>query len=117
MSAASDPGNAFRWYQRGAQMDQVQCICNLGVAYMDGCGTPVDVAKAIDCYKRAAEMGDAIAQFNLGVCYQEGSGVEQDIVEAHELFRLAAMSGHRRANRKLTPAFIRKALLAEAADG
>jgi hypothetical protein len=66
----------------------------LGIAYVEGIGTKVDVNRSISFFKRAAHAGVAQAAYNLGVLYESSfaGGVDKD--GALEWYRYASDLGH-----------------------
>ena len=61
---------------------------NLGCAYAEGDGTPVDLVQAVKWFRRAADGGDVDAQYNLAVMYDDGDGVDEDNEEAVKWYQL-----------------------------
>jgi hypothetical protein len=79
---------------------------NVGVAYQQGRGVPLDRAQAAVWYRKAAEQGFASAQLNLGAAYYEGQGVPQDYAQAAVWFRKAAEQGDAAAQFNLGAAYL-----------
>ena len=50
---------------------------NLGNAYFNGRGVPLDTVEAVSWYRKAADQGLADAQFYLGVAYYYGRWFQQ----------------------------------------
>ena len=66
---------------------------NLGCAYAEGDGTPVDLVQAVKWFRRAADGGDVDAQYNLAVMYDDGDGIDEDNEEAMKWYTAAAKQG------------------------
>ena len=64
---------AFRLFQRGANVGSVGCMLDLGYFYDVGIGTRTDKTKAMYWYKQAYRMKDAAAASNIAVLYKEQS--------------------------------------------
>jgi TPR repeat protein len=62
-----DPATGFQWAQRSAAQKNSFGYYTLFLAYWNGWGTSVDLAKADQYLKMAAENGCANAQFALGI--------------------------------------------------
>lgn len=86
-------GDAFRTFQKAANLDHVMAYYNLGILYDLGKGVSRDREKAVRWYRQAAEQGLACAQFNLGQMYFLGDGVEQNPREAFLWYQKAADQG------------------------
>ncbi|RTE85503.1 MULTISPECIES: tetratricopeptide repeat protein [Gammaproteobacteria] len=67
-------------------------LYNLGVAYQEGIGVPVNYRKALDYFVEAANEGLITnAMFNIGTLYKNGpTGVRQDPYQAFHWFERAA---------------------------
>ena len=68
-----DYANALPYFQRAAEVGNVDAQNNLGVMYHFGEGVSKDFSKAAEWYRKAAEKNHVKAQFNLGVLYQAPS--------------------------------------------
>ncbi|HEY2068183.1 MAG TPA: hypothetical protein VGG48_01410 [Rhizomicrobium sp.] len=77
----------------------------LGMAYLDGQGTPVNEAEAARWLERAATQGDALAQYRLGTLYERGRGVPVDGAKAIALYSAAAKLGNLKAMHNLAVAY------------
>ena len=69
----------------------------LGKAYYEGRGVPLDLAAAAAWFNIAADRDEARAQFLLGTAYYAGAGVEKDPARAIAYLTAAADQGHARA--------------------
>jgi tetratricopeptide (TPR) repeat protein len=85
---------AFKWYEKGADLGNVQALINLGYCYQYGRSVEKDMQKAYDCFHRAALVSTSPeAYYKLGDMYRWGDGVKQDKGLAMALYEkaLAAM--------------------------
>lgn len=69
----------------------------LGMLYLNGIGTDVDVDKAYTHIANAAHKGYANAQYNLGRLYKYGTGCELSFTKAIDWFVKATANGNQRA--------------------
>ena len=89
-----DVREAIRWWQRGADQGDVECMSLLGAAYTDTRdGMTPDYVKAAFWYKRAADAGDVRATAGLGLCYVNGQGAPHDPAQGARLLEKAAGQG------------------------
>lgn len=89
-----DPKAAFEWYLKGAEMNDINCLFELGWCYRFGIGTEENPDKAVAYYKRAAEGGNAKALVELGLCYEHEYGVEFNAQKAFDYMQQAAEQGY-----------------------
>ncbi|MGI6216111.1 MAG: tetratricopeptide repeat protein [Coriobacteriales bacterium] len=88
----SDDGNpdyesAFEWYQKGAELDNVQSLINLGYCYEYGRVGERNPDKAFKCYLLASCIGDLPeALYKFGDCFSRGNGVEKNKDAAFGLY-------------------------------
>ena len=85
--------DAFRTFQKSANLDNVAAWFNLGTMYDLGRGVSRNLKEAFRWYKKAAHEGFAHAQFNLGQMYYLGQGVDRDKAEGFRWFQEAARQG------------------------
>ena len=70
-------------------------MANLGQAYRDGRGVPMDIQQAVNWLERATELGDDRAPYHLAKIYHDGAaGIESDQARAKALLELAIDRGH-----------------------
>jgi len=69
----------------------------LGLEFLNGTNSQMDVAKAATWLERAANGGQPVAQNYLGALYQTGTGVKTDMARAVHWYRAAAVAGNRKA--------------------
>ena len=67
-----DFNEAFRFYQKAANMGNVPALRRLGFCYELGHGTKRNLEAALTCYETASEKGDAMATLKLGDFYRDG---------------------------------------------
>lgn len=67
-----DFNQAFRFYQKAANMGNVPALRRLGSCYELGHGVKRDMEAALTCYETASEKGDAFATLKLGDFYRDG---------------------------------------------
>ncbi len=106
----SEPEQALDWYRKSAELGSALGQYNLGVAYQNGMGGPVDADKAIESYRKALDQGDSFAAYNLAVLYDEGTLVDRDMVQAIKLYELAVKGGN-------VDAMVNLAITLEKGDG
>ena len=85
--------HAIAMYLVAAQLGYVLAQRRLGEMYLDGVGTPVDLASSFNWFHRAASQGDVESQLRVGWAYESGSGVDRDQRKAVYWYRTAAESG------------------------
>ena len=73
---------ALRYFQKAANLGDVQGTFMVGLHYYEGLGTRRNFKRAVDYFKRALEMGDTRALYHLGICCSRGEGVRQDAAAA-----------------------------------
>ena len=85
--AAKDDAIAFRYYKKAAQLGESECFRDVGLAYLEGNGTPKEPDQAVYWLQRAAAAGDQQAYAPLGLCYLNGTGVPADVRKGEALLR------------------------------
>ena len=78
---------ALRYFQKAANLGDVQGTFMVGLHYYEGLGTRRNFKRAVDYFKRALEMGDTRALYHLGNCCSLGEGVRQDDAAAEEYWQ------------------------------
>ncbi|MCO5170041.1 MAG: serine/threonine-protein kinase [Planctomycetes bacterium] len=81
-----DPREAARWYARGAELGDPDCMSELGRAHLVGLGVEKDAARAVLLLEQAAELGNAFAMRELGDLFFKGGEVERDLARALEWY-------------------------------
>lgn len=97
-----DVEEAFKWFQKAANLGQPNAQFNLGMMYQQGEGVKQDLTEAAKWYRKSAEQGNASSQLNLGMMYISGRGVRQNIDEGAKLLNKAADQGDTTAKANLT---------------
>ena len=88
---AGDDAAARSWYQKGAELGDMDCQYQLGRFFQDGRGdVERDMSAAAAWYGKAAEQGQAEAIGRLTGMYYSGQGVEQDYERAFALAQQGA---------------------------
>ncbi|EDM36514.1 hypothetical protein PBAL39_24640 [Pedobacter sp. BAL39] len=85
-----DPASAFEWYQKGAALNDANCLFAAGRCYRFGNGVEENPDKALEYYHRSAELGDPKAYVELGLCYEQEYGVSFDAQQAMDYMQRAA---------------------------
>lgn len=74
-----DYKKAYELYLKAAEMENIDAISNLGLAFYNGdLGLQKDLVKAAGYLQKAAEKGKDTAQYDLAMMYFYGKGVAQD---------------------------------------
>jgi TPR repeat protein len=78
VSVPKDDAEAFRWYQRAADLGNCTAATALAECYLHGTGVRKNKNEAIKWFIVGAEGGSATAQACVGYCYSKGEGVAKD---------------------------------------
>jgi len=100
----ADKGNydqAYTIFLNAAKQGDAWTQFGLGVLYLNGYGTPVDITSSTHWFQKAATQGLSFAQFNLGNAYLHGRGVESDLTKAAFWWQQAAEQGNTNAQSNL----------------
>ncbi|RIB01896.1 hypothetical protein C2G38_2229356 [Gigaspora rosea] len=89
-----DERKAFIYYQKSAEIGDVNGIFQVGYCYRNGTGIEKDEHKAFIYYQKCSEMGDALGMRNVGYCYQHGIGVEKNEQKAFIYYQKSAEMGN-----------------------
>lgn len=81
-------------YKKGVEHGDTQCMCELGMRYIEGNGVDQSTEKGLELLNRAVELGDAEVMRMLGEIYWHGNGVEVDKDKALEYLTMAADRNH-----------------------
>lgn len=84
-----DHGQAAKWFERSARLENPVAQHNLGELYENGLGVPQDYSKAVALYRKAATSKLAAAQYKVGSLYERGLGVAPSKEEALRWYDLA----------------------------
>lgn len=88
-----DYEEAFKWFQKAANLGEASAQFNVGMMYAAGTGVKQDLTEAAKWYKKSAEQGKSSAQLNLGMMYISGRGIRQNIDEGKKWLGKAAEQG------------------------
>jgi len=88
--AAEEWKQAFAWYNKAAEKNDIAGEIHVAEAYSYGRGVARDMTKAAEWYRKAADQGDPGAQGTLAMLYTLGQGVPQSDADAYFWFDLAA---------------------------
>jgi hypothetical protein len=88
-----DKQNAFKLYQKAANLKNLFGITSLGLCFELGIGTKVYKQNAFKLYQKAANLGNVRGIYYLGNCYRNGIGTSVDNRKAFESFQKAANLG------------------------
>ena len=102
LGVEKDPGKAFSWYSRAAELGFDRAQANVASMYMKGEGTEQDYVKAANWFTLAAQQGHVISQYNLGLMYELGRGVERSQAKALAWYNLAAEANHPGALKRMS---------------
>ena len=91
-----DRKEAVVWFKKGARLENVDCMRDLGFCYYNGDGIGQDRRQAFYWTRRAAETGDGNALGMMGMMYEKGHGTLLDIHRALGYYRQANAKGENR---------------------
>ena len=100
MDALNDgsPDRAFQMMKTVAESGRhVDAMFNLGMFYIRGIGTDVNVDEGIKWLTKAAEAGDDQAAYNVAIFYHDGKIVERDLHKALYWYKVSADLGNHKA--------------------
>ncbi|MBB6478968.1 tetratricopeptide repeat protein [Spirochaeta isovalerica] len=103
----ADPGRGlerkslYEQHIEGAMAGNISDQIEVGKAYEEGAGVPVDFEQAMAWYKKASAKGDPEAYFHIGQLYERGRGVPVSEEDAREWYYSAAVNRYVPAIRKL----------------
>ena len=92
-----DPAEAAKWYEKAAQLGNVEAQRIIAMRYSRGEGVNRDMGMAAYWFQQAALAGNASAQYNLAVLYHKGDGADQNTEQALYWLEQAAAQGHEKA--------------------
>ncbi len=91
---AGDPGNAYQYFLRSAEVGNTEALVRLAAMYREGYGVSADCRKAAELLREAAESGNTNAMNDLGQMYEHGLGLTADLKAAYELYEKSAEGGN-----------------------
>ena len=90
----ADERKAREWFEKGAKLNDDECVYALGVFYRDERGgLEQDYEMAFKCFKWASEQENMDAMDALGLCYQKGLGCVRDERKAMDCYATAGNEG------------------------
>jgi TPR repeat protein len=96
-AAAGRFGDAYKLYEKAADMNDTRAMVSLGLMLETGDHAPRNLKAAYEFYEKAAERGSADGAMDLAVALIEGRGIEKNVPRAYALLRKASESGSPRA--------------------
>ncbi|KCX52413.1 sel1 repeat family protein [Acinetobacter baumannii 135867] len=70
---------AFKWFSKGTQLNDADCMVGLANLYSSGDGVEQDTHKALELRKKAAALGNKQAMRDIAFMYEYGLGVEKNL--------------------------------------
>ncbi|MDM8174601.1 MULTISPECIES: SEL1-like repeat protein [Olivibacter] len=95
------PEQAFYWFQKGAELQEVNCIYETGRCYRYGLGVEENPDQALYYYQQAADAGYPRGLVELALCYEYEYGVNFDAEKVLNLMIKAAEQGYAFAQYKV----------------
>lgn len=93
-----NPDRAFLMMKTVAEGGRhVDAMFNLGMFYIRGIGTDINVGDGIKWLMKAAEAGDDKAAYNVAIFYHDGKIVERDLHKALYWYKVSADLGNHKA--------------------
>jgi len=102
LGVSANADDAFRWYERAAQLGDAQALCRLGEAAQKGERGEPDGKAAFGWYMKAAQQAFPPAMESVGRCYADAFGVERDMEEAEKWYKKAAEAGSEMAQQHIS---------------
>lgn len=96
-----DLNEAFNWYKKSADQNNVWGLYNLAEEYFSGNIVKKDFVKAFELFKKSAEQENPEAQNRLANMYYLGEGIQQDYNQAASWYEKSANSGFNWAQKNL----------------
>lgn len=98
LHTAGDHAGEVAEFRKAAARGIPSGMTALGIAQLNGEGTPIQADSAIDWLRRAAEKGDVRAKVALANAYRRRDGVTRDLdYRARELYEEAGLEGNAEA--------------------
>lgn len=85
-----DLQNTLGWFEKQAELGDVEAQNNLGVIYRRGTGVPKQPEKALALFEKSAARGSVNGMLNLANMYKLGEGAEQNLELSYAWYNLAA---------------------------
>ena len=113
LSEEPDYVKAMEYYEKAAELDNVDGYCRAALYLANGYSGVTDAVKSRKYYEKAAGMGSCFALVELSFLYENGNGVERSYEKAFELCEKAAQEGYPYAMFRVG-LYLEKAVLGEA---
>ena len=113
LSEEPDYVKAMEYYEKAAELDNVDGYCRAALYLANGYSGVTDAVKSREYYEKAAGMGSCFALVELSFLYENGNGVERSYEKAFELCEKAAQEGYPYAMFRVG-LYLEKAVLGEA---
>ena len=113
LSEEPDYVKAMEYYEKAAELDNVDGYCRAALYLANGYSGVTDAVKSREYYEKAAGMGSCFALVELSFLYENGNGVERSYEKAFELCEKAAQEGYPYAMFRIG-LYLEKAVLGEA---
>lgn len=94
LSEEPDYVKAMEYYEKAAELDNVDGYCRAALYLANGYSGVTDAVKSREYYEKAAGMGSCFALVELSFLYENGNGVERSYEKAFELCEKAAQEGY-----------------------
>ena len=88
---------AFKWYSKAAELNDVESMREVAHRLYDGIGTPKDAVAAFAMYKKAAQFGNVSAMKITAHMLKAGLGCDKDDAESFQWYLKAAEAGNQGA--------------------
>ena len=88
-----DYQQAFKWAHLGGELNNADCLNDLGFMYERGLGTARNPQQAAVSYRKAAERGYVRAYASLGRLYLDGLQLKVNLVTAYQWFLVGMHHG------------------------
>lgn len=89
-TVAEDKVKARLWYERAAELGNVQAMMKLAAWSEQGVGAPRNLRRAVDWYEMAAATGSVDAMMKLALLSEKGVGIEKSESQAVAWYERAA---------------------------
>ena len=113
LSEEPDYVKAMEYYEKAAELDNVDGYCRAALYLANGYSGVTDAVKSREYYEKAAGMGSCAALVQLSFLYENCNGVERSYEKAFELCEKAAQEGYPYAMFRVG-LYLEKAVLGEA---
>ena len=94
LGVTKNVSNAFQWYQKSAEQNNMNALYWVALCYINGLGTTKNPQKGIELLEQLVEMNDTSALGTLGHIYAKGEVCDRHLTKAKTYFRKAAELGN-----------------------